>query len=63
MFGFLDKDQRNKKKLQKQYERKQQEARDLQRSGDIKGFAALTAEADQIYRQIEDLDRSGRTGA
>jgi hypothetical protein len=55
MFDFLKTDPR--KKLQKEYERKQVQARDLQRSGDIQGFAALTAEADQIYRKIQELSR------
>ncbi len=55
MFDFLKSDPR--KKLQKEYERKQQQARDLQRSGDIQGFAALTAEADRIYREIQELSR------
>lgn len=59
MFEFLKGDPR--KKLQKEYERKQKEARDLQRSGDIQGFAALTAEADNIYRQIQELSQPRAT--
>lgn len=36
-------------------------ARDVQRAGDIRGFAALTAEAEAIGLRIEELERQ-RTG-
>ncbi len=45
------------KKLRKQYEQKLLETRDLQRKGDIKGFAQKSAEAEAIMQQIERLSR------
>jgi hypothetical protein len=45
------------KKLRKQYEQKLLEARDLQRKGDIQGFAQKSAEAEAIMQQIERLSR------
>lgn len=44
-------------KLEKQYARKLEEARDAQRSGKIPVFATLTAEAEEIAVQIEELRR------
>ena len=41
--------------LQKQYEKLLVEARDLQRNGDIIGFADKTAEAEEVLRQIDEL--------
>jgi hypothetical protein len=35
------------------------EARDLQRNGDIVGFAAKTAAAAAVERQLADLDGAG----
>jgi hypothetical protein len=45
------------KKLRRQYEQKLLEARDLQRKGDIQGFAQKSAEAEAIMQQIERLSR------
>jgi hypothetical protein len=45
------------KKLRKQYEQKLLEARDLQRKGDIQGFAQKSAEAEAIMQEIERLGR------
>ncbi len=45
------------KKLRKQYEQKLLEARDLQRKGDIQGFAQKSAEAEAIMQEIERLSR------
>lgn len=42
-------------KLHKKYETKMREARDQQRSGDLKAYAKLIAEADEILKQIESL--------
>ena len=53
MFNFLKKDP--VKKLRKQYEQKMLEARDLQRQGDIKGFAKKSAEAEALMQEIEGL--------
>ena len=54
MFGLFKTDE--KKKLQKQYEKLLEEARDLQRKGDIKGFAVKSEEADAIAEKIKSLD-------
>lgn len=44
--------------LQKQYEKLLVEARDLQRNGDIIGFADKTAESEEILRQIDELQEA-----
>lgn len=41
--------------LQKQYEKLLVEARDLQRNGDIIGFADKTAESEEVLKQIDEL--------
>ncbi len=41
------------KKLEKQYALKLEEARDAQRAGKIPLFATLTAEAEEIGRQLD----------
>lgn len=51
MFGMFRKDP--VKALEKQYAQKLEEARDLQRKGDIVAYSRLTAEADEILQQIE----------
>ena len=53
MFGFLKADP--KKKLQKKYEQLLEQGMHLQRNGDIKGYAMITAEAEVIRKQIEAL--------
>lgn len=53
MFGLFKNNP--EEKLKKQYEKKLEQARDLQRNGDIKGFAKVTAEAEEIMKQIEAL--------
>lgn len=53
MFSFFKSDPR--KKLEKAYTAKLEEARDAQRGGDIKLYARLTAEAEAIVKQIEAL--------
>ena len=53
MFNFFKKDP--VKKLRKQYEQKMLEARDLQRQGDMKGFAKKSAEAEALMQEIEGL--------
>ena len=57
MFSFFKKDPLAK--LQKQYDQLLLEARDLQRGGDIKGFAKKTAEAEQVALEIEKLSKAG----
>ena len=41
-------------RLQLEYERLLEKARDLQRNGDIIGFAEVTAQAEEIARQIDE---------
>lgn len=53
MFGLFKKDP--VKKLEKEYSRLLEEAMQLQRGGDIKGFAAKSAEAEAVMKQIEEL--------
>ncbi|MEM6725725.1 MAG: DUF6435 family protein [Bacteroidota bacterium] len=43
------------KALEKAYEKKMEEARDVQRSGDIKHYAELVAESEEILNEIEKL--------
>lgn len=45
-----------KKKLQKAYEAKLQEAMTLQRNGDIRGYSLVTEEAEAIYAKLKALD-------
>ena len=56
-----------KKKLQRRYETAMQQARDIQRRGDIVGYAAKVEEAEQLRKQLAQLDRpaldsDGRAG-
>ncbi len=53
MFKLFQGDPR--KKLEKEYARKLEEARNAQRSGKIPLFAQLTAEAEEIGRRLDDL--------
>ena len=53
MFNLFKKDP--SKKLKKQYEKLLVEARDLQRNGDIKGFAKKSAEAEAVMKEIEQM--------
>ena len=51
MLGFF---KSNKlKRLKAAYVRKIEDARDLQRNGDIRGFASASAEAEKILAEIE----------
>ena len=43
-------------KLEKQYMKLLQEARDIQRNGDVVAASAKTAEAERIREQIEKLE-------
>ncbi|MEM6793572.1 MAG: DUF6435 family protein [Acidobacteriota bacterium] len=54
MFGFLKSDP--KKKLEKAYAQKLEEARDAQRSGKIPLYAQLTAEAERIGEELDALN-------
>ena len=53
MFGLFKKDPI--KKLEKEYDAILLKARDVQRSGDIKGYAKIMAESEEILKQIETL--------
>ncbi|MCU0448735.1 MAG: DUF6435 family protein [Bernardetiaceae bacterium] len=58
MFGLFSKKSPTEKaieKLQKQHAQLLEQARDLQRKGDIKGFAVKTAEADDVMAQLAKL--------
>jgi len=53
MFGWLRRDPR--KKLEAQYARKLEQARDAQRNGNIQGYAQLMAEAESLLQEIDSL--------
>ncbi len=54
MFGLFGGGE--KKKLEKKYQKLLEEARDLQRKGDIKAYAIKSEEADKIADQLKSLD-------
>ncbi len=54
MFGFFR--QNPLKKLEVQYAQLLEQARDLQRQGNIQAFAQKSAEADTILQQIQALE-------
>lgn len=53
MFNFFKKDPA--KKLEKAYERLLEEAMQLQRGGDIQGYAKKMAEAEAVQKELEAL--------
>ncbi len=53
MFSFFKKDPA--KALQKSYEAKLEQAMQAQRSGDIKSYSMMTAEAEKIREEIQAL--------
>lgn len=53
MFGLFKKNPT--KKLEQEYQKLLEEAMALQRKGDIKGYAAKTAEAERVMEEIEKL--------
>ena len=55
MFGLFKKDP--VRKLEKEYDAILLKARDTQRSGDIKGYARLIAESEEILQKIEELSK------
>ncbi len=55
MFGLFKKDPA--KKLQKEYNEMMEKARDVQRSGDLKAYAALIAESEILMDKIEALKK------
>jgi len=56
MFGLFKKDPI--KKLEKEYEQLLEKARDTQRGGDIKGYAKLMAEAEEIADKIDEMRKN-----
>jgi hypothetical protein len=54
MFGFLKADP--VKKLRKIYDQKSTDAMLAQRKGDIKTYSMLTAEAEELWKEIEKLE-------
>ncbi|MDG2391674.1 MAG: DUF6435 family protein [Planctomycetaceae bacterium] len=54
MFGFFKTNP--VKNLEKQYAKKLEEARDQQRHGDVVAASRLTAEAEEILAEIEQLE-------
>ncbi len=54
MFSFFKKDP--VKKLEKKYLRLMEEARDIQRSGDLRLYAKKIEEAETVQREIEQLN-------
>ncbi len=59
MFGLFKTDPRGK--LQQKYNALRLKARDLQRNGDIKGFAAVSAEAEEVSKQLDMLEQDSAT--
>jgi hypothetical protein len=59
MFSIFKKDP--SKKLNKCYEAKLEQAMLAQRNGDIKGYAMLTAEAEEIATQLNALKQKIKT--
>ncbi len=59
MFSIFKKDP--SKKLNKRYEAKLEQAMLAQRNGDIKGYAMLTAEAEEIATQLNSLKQTIKT--
>ena len=53
MFGLFKKDPI--KKLEKEYSALMEKARDVQRSGDLKAYARIIAESEEILKKIEEL--------
>lgn len=56
MFGLFRRDPA--KKLEAQHRQLLEQARDLQRKGDIQGFATLSAKAEEVAKKIEALKNS-----
>lgn len=57
MFGLFRRDPC--KKLEAEYRRLLEQARDLQRNGDIRGYAAIMSQAEDVAQQIDAMRRAG----
>jgi len=53
MFGLFKKDPA--KALKKEYEALMKKGMEVQRSGDIKGYAQISAQAEEVLKKIEAL--------
>lgn len=53
MFGFFKKDPT--KKMEKEYYALLEKARDVQRSGDLKAYAKMIAESEELWTKIEAI--------
>jgi hypothetical protein len=60
MFGWLKSDP--VKKLRKAYDQKLEQAMHAQRNGDMRLFADLTAESEEIWQKIEQLEKTAARG-
>lgn len=56
MLGLFKSDPR--KKLQKAYEAKLEQALHVQRNGDLRAHGTLMEEAEKLYAEIQALDKS-----
>jgi hypothetical protein len=55
MFNFFKKNPAAQ--LEKKYEKLLEEAMQLQRKGDIKGYAVKSAEAEEVLKEIEKINQ------
>lgn len=58
MFGLFKKDPA--KKLEKEHQKLLEEAMNLQRGGDIKGYARKMAEVEEVEKKLEELRQAKR---
>jgi len=58
MFGLFRKDPLQK--LRDEYAQCRVQARDLQRNGDIKGFAAMSARVEELVQKIDEIEQAGQ---
>ena len=57
MFGLFKKDP--VKALEKEYREMMEKARDIQRSGDLKKYAKVIAESEELLKRIEEMKSNG----
>ncbi|MGS2723987.1 DUF6435 family protein [Porticoccus sp. GXU_MW_L64] len=55
MFSLFKRDP--KAQLEKDYNKKLEQAMQTQRSGDIRGYSELSTEANSIYEQLQQLEK------
>lgn len=58
MFGLFKKNEA--RKLEKEYEALMEKARDVQRTGDLRKYAAMIEQAEEILKKIELVKQSGK---